>query len=227
MTPTEEPGPDGAGPDVTGRDATGTGASMWADVAPGASRRLLLSAVDSFAELGYHGTSTRHIAAGAGMSAGALYVHYRTKADLLFQIALTVHESVLAALGQALADAAGPGHGPRVRALIYAFARWHARHHLAARVIQNELGALGPEHAAEIAGLRRTVRALIRDEVRAGAAAGEFDVADVEGTARALASLAIDVCRWYRPEGPRTPDEIGALYAHLALRMLQGSDAGR
>jgi AcrR family transcriptional regulator len=199
---------------------------MWSGVAPGAPRRLLLAAVDAFAGLGYHGTSTRHIAAGAGMSAGALYVHYKTKADLLFQIAVAVHESVLATLGRALADAAGPGHAPRVRALIYAFARWHARNHLAARVIQNELGALGPEHAERIAGLRGAVRALIRDEVRAGAAVGEFDVADVDGTARALASLAIDVCRWYRPDGPRTPDEIGALHAHLALRMLRASGQG-
>ncbi|MEW2355640.1 TetR family transcriptional regulator [Spirillospora sp. NPDC029432] len=193
---------------------------MWAAVPPGSPRRLLTAAVDAFAGVGYHGTSTRHIAAAAGMSAGALYVHYRTKADLLFQIALAVHESVLAALRDALAAAGGEGHAPRVRALVYAFAGWHARHHLAARVIQNELGALEPEHAERIAGLRRTVRALLRDEIRAGAAAGEFDVADVEGTARALASLAIDVCRWYRPEGPRTPEEIGALYAHLALRML-------
>jgi AcrR family transcriptional regulator len=195
---------------------------MWADVAPDASRRLLLAAVDSFAELGYHGTSTRHIAAGAGMSAGALYVHYRTKADLLFQIALTVHESVLAELEGAVRGV--EGHAARVRALMYAFARWHARHHRAARVIQNELGALDAAHARRISAIRRRVRALVREEVRAGAAAGAFDVADIEGTARAMSSLAIDVCRWYRPEGPRSPEEIGALTAHLSLRMLGARD---
>ncbi|MEU9019577.1 TetR family transcriptional regulator [Actinomadura sp. NPDC048394] len=194
------------------------GDAMWAGVAPDASRRLLLAAVDSFAELGYHGTSTRHIAAGAGMSAGALYVHYRTKADLLFQIALTVHESVLAELEASVEGVDGPAE--RVRALMYAFARWHARHHRAARVIQNELGALDAAHARRIAAIRRRVRALVREEVRAGAAAGAFDVADIEGTARAMSSLAIDVCRWYRPEGPRSPEEIGALTAHLSLRML-------
>ncbi len=196
---------------------------MWAAVTPEASRRMLAAAVDSFAELGYHGTSTRHIAAAAGMSAGALYVHYRTKADLLFRIAERVHASVLAALEDALDGV--DGRPERVRALMYAFARWHARHHRAARVIQNELGALEPPHAVEIAALRRRVRALLHDEVQAGAAAGVFDVADVPGTSRALASLAIDVCRWYRPDGPRTPDEIGALCAHLALRMLASGPA--
>jgi hypothetical protein len=36
----------------------------------------------------------------------------------------------------------------------------------------------------------------------------------------ALLSLVVDVARWYRPEGPRSPDDIGALYADLALRMV-------
>ncbi|MEU5883896.1 TetR/AcrR family transcriptional regulator [Spirillospora sp. NPDC047279] len=191
---------------------------MWATVRPEAARRLLLAAVDSFAELGYHGTSTRHITTGAGMSAGALYVHYRTKADLLFQIALIVHDSVLATLREALDGKEEPPQ--RVRALMYAFSSWHARHHEAARVIQNEMRALEPEHAARIAAMRRQVRELILAEVSAGAASGHFDVADLPGTARALSSLAIDVCRWYRPEGPRTPDEIGALCAHTALRVV-------
>ncbi|WP_329520375.1 TetR/AcrR family transcriptional regulator [Spirillospora sp. NBC_01491] len=198
--------------------------AIWAAVTPEASRRLLTAAVDAFAELGYHGTSTRHIAAGAGMSAGALYVHYRTKADLLFQIAALVHDSVLETLQDSLAGVTG--HPARLRALMYAFARWHARHHRAARVIQNELGALEAGHAREIAVRRRRVRALIHDEVQAGAAAGEFDVADVAGTSRALASLAIDVCRWYRPEGPTSPEEIGALNAHLALRIVRAADQG-
>ncbi|MQY09727.1 TetR family transcriptional regulator [Actinomadura macrotermitis] len=193
--------------------------AMWAGVVPDASRRLLIAAVDSFAELGYHGTSTRQIAAGAGMSAGALYVHYRTKADLLYRIAELVHESVLAALRDALADVHGPT--ARVRALMYAFACWHARHHRAARVIQNELGALEAGPARTIAGMRRRVRAVLHEEIQAGVAAGVFDVADVAGTGRALASLAIDVCRWYRPEGAASPEEIGALYAHLAVRMLR------
>jgi hypothetical protein len=109
---------------------------------------------------------------------------------------------------------------------VYTFARWHARHHRAARVIQNELGALEAGHARAIAARRRRVRALLHDEVRAGVAAGEFDVADVTGTGRALASLAIDVCRWYRPEGPASPEEIGALNAHLALRIVRAADQG-
>lgn len=39
------------------------------------ARRLVLSAVDSFARRGYHATTTRDISVGAGLSPAALYVH--------------------------------------------------------------------------------------------------------------------------------------------------------
>jgi hypothetical protein len=34
-------------------------------------------------------------------------------------------------------------------------------------------------------------------------------------------SLCIDVARWFNPSGRRTPDEVGALYADLVLRMVR------
>jgi hypothetical protein len=49
---------------------------------------------------------------------------------------------------------------------------------------------------------------------------GEFDVPDVPGTTLAVLSLCIDVSRWFKDEGHRTPDEVGALYADLVLRMV-------
>ena len=49
---------------------------------------------------------------------------------------------------------------------------------------------------------------------------GEFDVLDVKGTTLAVLSLCIDVARWFTVDGPMTPDEVGALYADLVLRMV-------
>ena len=62
-----------------------------------------------------------------------------------------------------------------------------------------------------------------------GVAAGEFDVPEVPGTTLAVLSLCIDVARWFNPAGRRTPDEVGALYADLVLRMVRaggGPDTG-
>ena len=45
--------------------------------------RLLRAAADAFAERGYDGTRVADIAAAAGVSSGAMYAHFASKADLL------------------------------------------------------------------------------------------------------------------------------------------------
>src|SRR5690606_14470443 len=68
----------------------------------GASRaRLVEAAVTAFAERGFHGTSTRDIAAAAGMSPAAVYVHHRSKEDLLYLISRVGHDDTVAVIRQA------------------------------------------------------------------------------------------------------------------------------
>ena len=69
-------------------------------VTPDAARRLLLGAVEAFAERGFHATTTRDIAGRAGMSPAALYIHYKTKEELLFQISRVGHERSVSVLGR-------------------------------------------------------------------------------------------------------------------------------
>src|SRR5947207_14128213 len=52
--------------------------------------RLLRAAAEGFAERGYDGTRVADIAAAAGVSNGALYAHFGSKAELLVG-ALRVH----------------------------------------------------------------------------------------------------------------------------------------
>jgi len=190
----------------------------WRDITPDAARRLVVAAVEAFAERGYHATTTRDIASRAGMSPAALYIHYKTKEELLYHISRVGHVLTLGLLTDAR-DAEGTPT-ERLSAAVRAFVGWHAEHHTTGRVVQYELGALGPEHYAEIVGMRRSTEAVIRSILADGVERREFDVPDVEGTTLAVLSLCIDVARWFNPEGRRTPDEIGAFYAGLALRMV-------
>jgi AcrR family transcriptional regulator len=198
--------------------ADGTADDSFATVTPDAARRLLLGAVEAFAERGFHATTTRDIAGRAGMSPAALYIHYRTKEDLLHHISRVGHERSL----RILSEAAGSGAGAteRLDAAVRAFVRWHAEHHTTARVVQYELTALEPDHYAQIVALRRRTEEILRGVLADGVASGEFTVDDVPGTALAVLSLCVDVARWYRVGGPRTPEEIGTLYAGLVRRMV-------
>ncbi|MGW7068313.1 TetR/AcrR family transcriptional regulator [Streptomyces sp. NPDC054855] len=190
----------------------------WGEVTPDAARRLLVAAVEAFAERGYHATTTRDIAGRAGMSPAALYIHYKTKEELLHRISRIGHDKALRLLREA-ADAPGTA-AERLDDAVRSFVRWHADHHTTARVVQYELDALGDEHRTEIVALRRQSDAAVRDMINDGVRDGEFDVEDVPGTTLAVLSLCIDVARWFNVAGTRTPDEVGALYADLVLRMV-------
>ncbi|MET9484895.1 TetR/AcrR family transcriptional regulator [Streptomyces sp. NPDC006638] len=190
----------------------------WGDVAPEAARRLMVAAVEAFAERGYHATTTRDIASRAGMSPAALYIHFKTKEELLHRISRIGHDRALALLTDA-ADGGGTATR-RLDEVVRRFVRWHAERHTTARVVQYELDALAPEHRAEIVELRRRSDAVVRRILTDGVRDGEFDVPDVPGTTLAVLSLCIDVARWFNVAGRRTADEVGALYADLVLRMV-------
>lgn len=188
----------------------------WEHVHPAAARRLLEGAIAAFAERGFQATTTRDIASRAGMSPAALYVHYPSKEQLLFEISLSGHRSAL----QVLSSAGGDSPADRLRAMVAAFTAWHAEHHTVARVVQYELAALSPEHLAEVAAIRRSISAEVEQVLSAGVADGSFRVGDLPGTTLAVLSLSIDVARWFDPARRTRPEQLGELYGDLALRMV-------
>lgn len=181
-------------------------------------QRLLDAAVTAFAERGFHATSTRDIAAAAGMSPAAVYVHHKSKEELLYALALLGHELTLEVIRGAIASADSPRD--QIAATARAFALHHARGHTSARVVNYELAALSPEHHAEIRELRRTIGAEIRGVVERGLAAGDFDTPDAAMAATTLLSLGIDVARWYDDAGVWTPEQLADFHADLALRIV-------
>jgi AcrR family transcriptional regulator len=188
-----------------------------------AAQRLLDAAIESFAAIGYHATTTRDIADRAGMSPAAVYVHYNSKLDLLQTISRRGHEDARRCLEEGLAVEGT--HQERVANGIRMFAKWHAENQTVARVVQYEYRALPTEARVEIKALRRQMQRDLEDAVRRGADAGRFVIEDVAGAALAIVSLCVDIARWYSPNERRSPDDLGALYAKLAIKMLGGADS--
>lgn len=180
--------------------------------------RLAAAAVEEFAARGFHGTTTRDIAAAAGMSPAALYVHHRSKEELLFLLAEEGHARTLAIVEQA---AAGPGSAAeRIGTLVEDFVRHHAMNHTSARVVNYELSALSPDHLAAMQRVRHRIEQIVVDLVADGVRTGELTAADPRITAAALLSLGIDVARWFRTGAGWSPEEVAAHYRTLGLRMV-------
>lgn len=209
---------EGTGPGLDEAEARDL-AEAWLDTPfPPAARRLLIGAVEAFATRGYHATTTRDIAARAGLSPAGVYVHFPSKEDLLYQISLVGHRGTVRVVRAAASGIDDPAD--RLRAIIAAITSWHARYHTTARVINYEMSALTESHRSSIATLRREIDALVRQTLVDGVDRGAFDVPDVRGTTLALLSLTIDVARWFRATGPRAPEELGEFYGELALRLV-------
>lgn len=183
-----------------------------------ARTRLARAALDAFAVRGFHGTTTRDISTAAGMSPAALYVHHRSKEDLLFEVSHAGHLRTLALVEAAVARSDDPVE--QLSAYVEDFVRDHALVHTGARVINYELAALSEEHLAEVAAIRRDIDSVLRSVIERGVATGVFTTPDPQMTTLAILSLGIDVARWYRDEGRWTPDEVAAHYRLLALRMV-------
>src|SRR5690606_867622 len=149
--------------------------------------RLLEAAIAAFGEKGFHGATTRDVAAAAGMSPAALYVHHRSKEELLHLISRSGHEHTLRLVQDAVASTDDPADA--LRAVVHDFAVHHARVHASARIVNYELAALTPEHYAEIRDLRRRIETAVRELVERGVAEGVFDTPDPRMTAIALLSL--------------------------------------
>lgn len=180
--------------------------------------RLIDAAVAAFADKGFHGTTTRDIAAAAGMSPAALYVHHRSKEELLYLISRAGHERTLTLVREGIAAGGGPAE--QLRRVVHDFAVAHAERHTESRIVNYELAALTPEHLAEIRAIRQEIDREMRELVESGVAGGDFDTPSPRMAAVALLSLGIDLARWYRDDGAWSPEDIADRYADMALRIV-------
>lgn len=183
-----------------------------------AQRRILTAASEAFAENGFGGTSTRDIAVRAGRSPAVVYIHYESKEALLYAISREGHADALACLKEAYSQSDDPLE--RLHDMVFAFSQWHLDNATLARVVQYELHALTPPHKNQIVRRRREFGKLMVNALRSGIEAGEMKIDNLDGTARVLLSLCIDVVRWFDPAQSRDPKVIAQLNADLALRIV-------
>ncbi|AZG46182.1 TetR/AcrR family transcriptional regulator [Gordonia insulae] len=183
-----------------------------------ARSRLLRAAVEAFATKGFDATTTRDIATGAQMSPAAVYVHFRSKEEVLYELSDAGHRSFLTLIDDADDSAKPPA--ARLRAVIGALAAHHARDHVWSRVVNYELDSLSVEHREAIGVMRKEVARRVGTIVDAGITSGVFDVDDPQATTTLLLSMGVDVARWYRESGLMTPEQIGEFQADMAARIV-------
>lgn len=186
---------------------------------PGARARLLEAARTAFADKGFHGTTTRDIAAAAGMSPAAVYVHHRSKESLLHELSLEGHRVAVEAVQSATRGVDDPAEA--LRAWVSAFVTGQALGHTTARIVNYELEALTPDHRSDVEQLRSQIQDCLIQILERGCQARVFVVEDTHVAANAIAGMGVDVSRWFRDDAGTSPAQLAREFADLALRMVR------
>lgn len=204
-------------PPITALDEGG----FWAAIDAPVARRVLESAVECFARQGYHGTTTRQIAQLSGLSPGGAYVHFESKTDILYAIALWGHHTSLNTVERALLDAGDERHETQLRRVVHALVTWHVDFQHLARVIAYEQDLLPEKYKATMRPFRRRFFSIVEDIISAGQDNDEFHVIARQETTRALLSMCTDVARWYRPGREPGPAMLADRYSDIAVRLVR------
>ena len=173
------------------------------------------AALELFAQLGYHATSMRAIAAAAEIQPAAIYHWYPSKEAILvglqddFMDRLT--EKVVAAMDRESRPAL------KLAAAVREHVAFHGRHRRAAFVTDSEIRALtdGPRTAliAQRDAYQEMFGQLIRDGVRDGSLRSSND----RVASYAILLQCTGVALWFDPEGPLGLDEVADIHVELVL----------
>jgi AcrR family transcriptional regulator len=188
---------------------------------------IVAAAIDRFGSDGYEHTKWSTIADDVGIGETALYHYFESKAHCLLTIMRTELADSLEQFQRVNGSESEPGQALR-RSVVSAYAGG-PRDALQRRILQNHVDLLSaPRSSAKEEHERQQSRALVReieeawtDLIARGMRSGGFTQRDPLMSARMVLALVVGVWRWYRPGGPHTLDQIGALTAEAALRILE------
>ncbi|MGV8873241.1 MAG: TetR/AcrR family transcriptional regulator [Rhodococcus sp. (in: high G+C Gram-positive bacteria)] len=177
----------------------------------------LASALNMFVEQGYHGTSVRQIAAGAGLSVPGLYHHFPSKQALLVGI---MDASMDELLDRSRAAEAGAGASPtdRFDAVVESLLLFHIHRRDAAFVCSTEIRSLSPANRDAYIAKRDDEQRLLDAIVADGVESDLFDSPHPRDASRAVTTMCVGVATWYRPDGPLSPEDLVAVYLDIAQR---------
>jgi AcrR family transcriptional regulator len=186
------------------------------------SQEIGLAALSLFAERGYLATTMEDIGRAAGIRGPSVYRHYQSKQQLLYEIMAETMNTLIAE--QQLAVSTTTHLVARLRRMVEAHVRYHARHRLEAFVGNREINNLDDEKRTQILAQRRRYESGLRAVIDAGVADGSFQVGSVRLASYAILDMGMGISAWYSPHGELSESQVVYEYGEFALSLVM---AGR
>jgi TetR/AcrR family transcriptional regulator, cholesterol catabolism regulator len=174
-----------------------------------ADRRSLVlrAAADSFARLGYRGTSLNHICEGAGIAKPTIYHYFPSKAAILYQVMHDYEEALINAAEVPERRRLSPPE--RLLELMKDIVVGLDSHRGQVRCFyENAFEFLPPPQRDRIIAMRERYKQHLDYLLIAGRDAGLFVFDDVRMVRLAIFAMCSWPFTWYRPGGQVTTDQI-------------------
>jgi TetR/AcrR family transcriptional regulator, cholesterol catabolism regulator len=185
----------------------------------GKSGEILDAFTRSVARDGYEGTSFTIIAAELGISRGLIAHHFGTKERLLSTLHASYMRRRVDEAIRIVSALATPAE--QLAGLLYASIVYQTHDRDATVAFQREVARFAKEDEdSEGSKLRAEYSRILRDVIDAGVASGEFGVVDTNTRSLLIFGAARWAWTWFRPEGPRSVEQIGAELVDLVLGSL-------
>lgn len=189
--------------------------------------RIVTAASRLFQQSGYDRTSIAAIAEEVGVTAPALYWHFDSKAEILFEFLRSTLSRFTQEVENDLVGVDDPVE--RLRAFVESHTRSQL-HQYDVSLVYGELiysaaqlaRSLEQEQLQELVVLQRRHVDVCRGIVRDGIEAGQFAVQDEAVAAFAVINICEYVINWFNPSGRLSIDEVARLHGDFAVRMLTG-----
>jgi TetR/AcrR family transcriptional regulator, cholesterol catabolism regulator len=200
------------------RTQLATGETATAERSPGVRPDIIEAATRIFSERGYHAASMSDIADAVGIRKASLYHHVRKKEDLLFAIHETLVDELIEETLAVSSSSASPSD--KVRELLLLTMRFIARNRDGVAVFLSERHAVTGERWQALVVKRDLYERMVSQIVTEGRGTGEFADLPPELVAKALLGMANWAYTWFRQDGPLSADDVGEVFAAIALRGL-------
>jgi TetR/AcrR family transcriptional regulator, cholesterol catabolism regulator len=180
------------------------------------ARELQRVAAELFFAKGYKATTIREIADALAIKSASIYYHWENKEAILFDLVRSTMEQLIAGARCALDREERPAR--RLAALAINHVVVHALRPKEAILGETELRSLTGERLEHALGMRDEYEGLVLGVLEQGRASGDFDLLDLKLTGYAVISQCTNVGIWYREDGRLGLEDVGGVYARLALR---------
>ncbi len=181
-------------------------------------------AARAFSRVGYGSASMRDIAAEVGVTPAALYHHYSTKEEILYELIAGFTDDLLEMIRSELGATSDPIAG--LRRVLRAHIRLLETRQVETRLVIDEKKHLGPARLRRIVAREREVYALYRDAVQAIIASGSGRDLDPAVVSFALFGIVNYFYHWFKPGGTLALGEAAEQSIALVLDGLLVGTAG-